>query len=209
MSTRPERVSQLELPRGFKGRLSLMLTNTMHGTIHRDAAEALAVQPDDDVLDVGCGAGAFLKKYASQAHSVAGLDHSPLAIEMAVRKNRSRVEAGTAEFEEGEASRLPWGEGRFSAVVTMGSFVAFPEPLASIKEMHRVLRPGGRVVILLEWNAEDGLNHSKDAQKYGVKMWTEAEMRAMMKEAGFSDITVDYTKAGGMPKIMILQGVKA
>lgn len=208
MGTQPRRVPQPLLPRGFKGRITIILTNIMHGSIHRIAAEALALQPDDEVLDVGCGGGAFLKKYASHVHSVAGVDYSPLAIGMAISKNRGRVEEGTAEFVEGDAAQLPLAEGRFSAVVTMGSFVAFPEPLTSIKEMHRVLRPGGRAVITLEWNAEDGLNHSKEVEKHGMSMRTEVEMREMMEEARFSDISIDYAKAASMPKIMIVRGIK-
>jgi len=67
----------------------------------------------------------------------------------------------------------------------MGSFIGFPKPLESLKEMYRVLRPGGRAVVSIEFDAEDGKDRSKEIKKYGMWVWTEDEVRAMMKEAGY------------------------
>ena len=90
----------------------------------------------------------------------------------------------------------------------MGSFIGFPKPLESLKEMYRVLRPGGRAVVSIEFNAEDGKDHSKEIKKYGMWVWTEDEVRAMMKEAGFSGISITYEKRPEMPKMMFAYGVK-
>jgi len=90
----------------------------------------------------------------------------------------------------------------------MGSFPFFPKPLESLKEMYRVLRPGGRAAIGLARNAEDGLDHTKYAEKYAMRMYTEDEVRAMMKETGFSDISITYAKGFMMPKMMIARAVK-
>ena len=90
----------------------------------------------------------------------------------------------------------------------MGSFVGFPKPLESLKEIWRVLRPGGRAVISIEWNAEDGLDHSKKIDKYGMNIWTADEIQGWMKEAGFSDVSIKYAKGMGMPKMILACGVK-
>ena len=90
----------------------------------------------------------------------------------------------------------------------MGSFIAFPKPLESLKEMRRVLRPGERLVVSIEWNAEDGLDHAKKVKQWGMGLWTEDDIRAMMKEAGFSGISITYAKGFMMPKMMIARGVK-
>lgn len=208
MAERERKPAQFILPRGLVGKLVLMGMNFGHKSIYSNVAKVLKPQPGDDLLEVGCGNGYFLKKYASHVHSVAGLDLSELAIEMARKKHRDRIRTGIAQFVRGEASQLPWEDNRFSAVTSMGSFIMFPKPLESLKEMYRVLRPGGRVVVGIEWNAEDGLDHTKEIKEYGMSLWTEDEVRAMMKEAGFSEISITYAKGLKMPKLMIASAVK-
>jgi len=168
----------------------------------------LNLQPEDDLAEVACGGGHFLKKYASHVRSIAGLDLSDVQVKMANRKLRSRIAAGTAEITLGDASQLPWEDNRFSVVTTMGSIMGFSKPLESLKEMHRVLRSGGRTVVSIENNAEDGKDYSKYAEKWGMWVWTEEEVLTIMKEAGFSEISVIYEKGLGMPRMMIVRGLK-
>lgn len=208
MDIQHKRVPQPLLPRGFAGKVTLRIMNIMHRSIYKNAAKVLELRPDDDLLEIGCGNGYFLRKYASHVHSVAGLDLSETSIEMARNKHRNRIKAGTAEFVHGEASQLPWEHDRFSVVTSMGSFISFPGPVESLKEMHRVLRPGGRAIISIEWNAEDGLDHTKEVRQYGMKIWTEDEVRVMMTEAGFTLISFDYTKGLKMPRMMFASGMK-
>ncbi len=202
------KVPQPMLPRGVVGRITLMMMNLGHRSIYSNAARALELKADDDLLEVGCGNGYFLKKYASHVHSVAGLDLSETSIEMAKKKHKDRVRSETAAFVQGDASQLPWEDDKFSVVTSMGSFTGFPRPLESLKEMHRVLRPGGRAVVSIEWNAEDGLDHTKEVRDYGMWIWTEEEVRTMMKEGGFSDISITYGKGLKMPKLMVASAVK-
>ena len=92
MGYEDKKVPQIMLPRGCAGKLTLRMMNLMHGSIYKNTAEVLRLQADDDVLDIACGNGHFLKKYASHARSVAGLDLSQLCV----------AEAGTST---GGASR--------------------------------------------------------------------------------------------------------
>lgn len=208
MTEQKKKVPQFILPRGLAGRVTFIFMNRGHKTIYENVAKALELRPEDDLVEVACGNGYFLKKYASHVHSVAGLDLSELSVKLATKRNRERVAAGTAAFVQGDASKLPWEDNRFSAATAMASFPAFSEPLNSLKEMYRVLRPGGRAVISLEWNAEDGKDHSKEIEKYGYQIWTEDEVKTMLKEAGFSDISITYVKGLMMPKMMVARGIK-
>ena len=208
MNAKDRELTQAGLPRGFIGWIAAWLMPLPHGLIYRRISKVLNLQSEDDLAEVACGGGHFLKKYASHVHSVAGLDLSDIQVKMAKRKLRRRIAGGTAETVQGDASQLPWEDDRFSVATAMGSLVGFPKPLESLKEMYRVLRPGGRAVVSIEFNAEDGKDHSKEIEKYKMWVWTENEVRAMMKEAGFSEVTITYDRGPGMPKMMFAREVK-
>jgi len=207
MDTEREK-TQFEFPRGLAGRVTLMFMNRGHKSIYESVAKTLELRAEDNLLEIACGNGHFIKNYASHVHSVAGLDLSELCIKLATKKNKERIIAGSAEFVQGEATQLPWEDNKFSVAASMASFMMFPKPVESLKEMYRVLRAGGRVVVCIEWNAEDGKDHSKDIKKYGMQLWTENDVRNMLKDAGFSDIAITYAKGLMMPKMMIARGLK-
>ena len=202
--------SQAMHPRGLWGRVEFIFMNSRwgHRSIYEHVARVLDLRPDDDLLEVACGNGYFLKTYAPHVRSVAGLDLAPLSVELAAKNNAERVAAGTAEFVLGDAADLPWGDGTFSATTSMGSFIGFPKPLEALKEMHRVLRPGGRAVVGIEWNAEDGKDHSREARQYGFHIWTEEQVRTMFRKAGFSDVSITYGKGIDMPRMMAARAAK-
>ena len=208
MNVEKRELPQPFLPRGLVGRITAWGMEKAHGSIYKNVAEVLHLEPEDDLVEVACGTGHFLKKYASHVHSVAGLDLSELMVKLATRKHRDRIKAGTAEFVHGEASQLPWQDNKFSVATTMGSIIVFPKPLEALKEMYRVLRPGGRVVVSIEENAENGKDHSKNGEKYGMWVWTEDDVRTMLKQAGFLEISISYAKGFMLPKMMIASAVK-
>ncbi len=208
MNNQKEKLSQPGLPRGFVGWIVAWIMPLPHSIIYKRVSKVLNLQPEDDIIDIACGGGHFLKRYASHVHSVAGLDLSNIQVKMAKRKLRKRIAEGTAEIMQGDASQLPWNDNRFSVATTMGSLIGFPKPLESLKEIYRVLRPGGRTVISIEYNTEDGKDHSKEIKKYGMHVWTEDQVRTMMKEAGFSEISFTYDKGPGMSHMMFVCGMK-
>ena len=208
MNAQGKKVSQPGLPRGFVGWIVARMMPLAHNSIYKRAARALNLQPEDDLVEVACGSGRFLKVFASHIHNVAGIDLSEVQVRMAKRRLRDRIAAGTAEILRGNASRLPWDDNSFSVATTMGSIIGFPDPLASLKEMYRVLHPGGKAVVSIELNAEDGKDHSKEVERFGMWLWTGDEVRGLMEEAGFSEIAITYDRGFGMPKMILAHGVK-
>ena len=208
MNISEKKLPQPMLPRGLAGRIIAWMMPLGHNSIYKRVSKVLNLQSKDDLAEIACGGGHFLKKYASHVRTVAGLDLSNVQVKMASRKLKSRIAAGTAEIISGDASQLPWEDNRFSAVTTMGSIMGFPKPLESLKEMCRVIRSGGRAVVSIENNAEDGKDYSKYVEKWGMWIWTEDEILTMMNEAGFSEISLTYEKGLGMPKMIIAHGMK-
>jgi SAM-dependent methyltransferase len=118
----------------------------------REAAERtlalLALEPGQAVLDVGCGNGAFLSllgRVVGPHGRVVGLDPAPAFVAEA----RARVAAegldGCASVVEGNAYQLPFDDGSFDAARCERVLMHLDDPIAALREMRRVVRPGGRV----------------------------------------------------------------
>jgi ubiquinone/menaquinone biosynthesis C-methylase UbiE len=203
-----DKLPQFMLPRGLAGRVLARMMPLGHNAIYKRVSKVLNLQPEDELAEVACGGGHFLKKYASGVRHVSGLDLSDVQVKLARRNLRDRIKTGTADIVMGDASKLPWEDNRYSVATAMGSIMGFPDPLESLKEMHRVLRPGGRAVISIEYNAEDGKDYSNYINKWGMWLWTEEDVIKMMKEAGFTEVTISYDQGMGMPKMMFARGIK-
>ncbi len=192
-------MSQARKPTGFVGRFLARSMAWGHRSFYKNAAKALDLQHDDKLLEIGFGSGLFIKKYASHVSRIAGLDYSEDMTKLASSINKSLIESGKAEFKQGDASALPWGENEFSAVVGIETFFFWPEPEASLKEVFRVLSPGGRLVLEMAYNKDDGRDHTKDLKKYNFTLYSGEEMKTLLKQSGFSDVYVDYYKSMWFP----------
>jgi SAM-dependent methyltransferase len=110
-------------------------------------AKGLDLQPEDEVLDVACGSGVFLARHARHVRRIAGLDRSQAMIDQARRENAQRVADGSAEFVVGDVTALPWEDDTFTVVTSNDVNCYEAKAPAAVKEMYRVLKPGGRAVI--------------------------------------------------------------
>ncbi len=171
-----------------------------HGPTCRLIAAHLDLQPEDDLLDVACGAGNFLARHATHVHRVTGLDISGIRAAMARKRLADRIAAGTAQIVAGDAGALPWPDGTFSAVTCMASLEEFTAPQAALNEMRRVLRPGGRVALTM--GAKVGPAAVRKWDRLGWSVWTEADVRRMMSEAGFARVSISYGRWSGNSRLL-------
>jgi len=114
----------------------------------KDARRLAAVRPGGgDVLEVAPGPGFLAIDLArDQRFAVTGLDISKTFVELA---RQNAFEAGVAvDFQQGNASEMPFAAGRFDLLICRAAFKNFSEPILAIREMYRVLRPGGTGVII-------------------------------------------------------------
>jgi SAM-dependent methyltransferase len=154
----------------------------LNAGVYGAVAEMLDLQPDDELLDVGCGPGAFLATRARHARRVVGLDASPIMLRAAKRRLADRLAAGTAQLVLGSSEKLPFGDGEFSAVTVI-------EAPADPVEVFRVLRPGGRFVLV---DPMPRKTSSEPTVSWGLRRRGEADYRRMAEDAGFTDIAFRY-----------------
>ncbi|MBH8563283.1 class I SAM-dependent methyltransferase [Nostoc sp. CENA67] len=107
------------------------------------------ISSTDIVLDVACGTGEFerllLAEYSSQ--QIVGVDISDKMLAIAQKKCSAYPQVS---FETASASSLPFDSNSFDVIVSANSFHHFNHPLTALKEMRRVLKPDGKVIIL-DW----------------------------------------------------------
>ena len=111
----------------------------------RQAARATGLAPSGSALDVACGSGkltAELVKTSGPKGRVVGLDFSPQMLEIARRDHPG------IEFLEGDALELPFGDGSFDVSTIAFGLRNLADPVRGLREMQRVVKPGGRSVIL-------------------------------------------------------------
>ncbi len=104
-------------------------------------------QATDEMLDTACGGGLVACAFAPHVRHVTGIDLTPA---MLARARSFAAEKGLANtsWREGDARALPWPDASFDIVATRFSFHHFQDPAGALREMARVCRPGGRVVVV-------------------------------------------------------------
>jgi ubiquinone/menaquinone biosynthesis C-methylase UbiE len=99
-----------------------------------------------DTLDAGCGTGFLSFELAARGHRVTGVDFAPAMLAQARRKAAERTVS--IHFEEADAEHLPFPPGSFDLAISRHVLWTLPHPEAAIDEWIRVLRPGGRLVVV-------------------------------------------------------------
>src|SRR5919201_599598 len=112
------------------------------------ALEHTGLEPGSRVLDVGCGAGAFLRLVADRSGVPHGLDASEALIAFA------RIRLPDADLRVGEMEDLPWADNTFDLVTGFNSFFFANDMVAALREAGRVAKPGAAVVIQV-WGAHE------------------------------------------------------
>lgn len=117
----------------------------------RYAVKAAAVAPGERVLDVACGTGDLTQALAaSPAGEVIGLDFTREMLDIARRKQQARPENQSAKIRyiEGDAQHLPFDDAVFGVVTIAFGIRNVTEPRRALAEFYRVLKPGGRLIVL-------------------------------------------------------------
>jgi SAM-dependent methyltransferase len=154
---------QLSHPAGILGVVIRQLMNRTNARLNAFALNMLDASPGDRVLEVGFGGGLLLPQLIERASFVCGLDRSAQAVGAANARFAQAVRDGHAEFHEGAIESLPFADHSFNKAITINTVYFWKSLEAGFAELHRVLSPGGRIVIgFLPKEFMDRMNMPKD-----------------------------------------------
>jgi arsenite methyltransferase len=158
---------------------------------------ALSLKPGEDVLDVGSGPGFLaceMSKEVGPGGSVTGVDPSPSMLAIA-RARPGAAGSAPAEFSAGEATALPCAGDSFDAVTATQVYEYVENVPAALAEAWRVLRPGGRLLVLdTDWDSIVWRSSDNDRMRRVLAAWDRhladpylpRRLTGLLEEAGFS-----------------------
>ena len=149
--------------------------------------------PDDTVLDVACGPGLLVCAFARVVRHATGIDLTPAMLDQA-RKAQQEQGLANVTWDQGDVTRMPYPDAHFSIVSCRFVFHHLQDPLLVLREMARVCKPGGRVVVADMSPAPDkadALNAEERLRDPShVRAMPEEELRGLFTQAGLPDPTV-------------------
>ena len=141
---------QWRKPTGWLGRLLVRAMNINHSKLTDWGLSHVSIGKHDTILDVGCGGGSTVHKLARIAAEgkVYGIDFSEESVTVSRRTNKQLIKMGRVEIRHGSVSCLPFSDAMFDLVTAVNTHNYWPDLVADMQEVLRVLKPGGKHMII-------------------------------------------------------------
>jgi len=187
---------QVRKPSGPFGKRIVRGMNLGHAAMTDWGLQQVTIAKNATVLDVGCGGGRTIQRLAALAPdgNVAGIDYSAASVAVSRATNGREIERGRVRIEQGSVAALPFPDGTFDIVTAVETHYYWPDLPANVREILRVLKPGGEFVLIAETYRGGPLRFL-----YGIIMpllraafLTDAEHRELLSQAGFADVTTKH-----------------
>lgn len=159
--------------------------NRANASLNGAALGQLDLRPDDRVLEVGFGGGDMIARMARvvTTGTIHGLDYSRDVVALAESRFRAQVASGKMAFVCADVAAMPYPEGRFTKACTMNTIYFWPDPVAALKELRRVLVDDGILVLGFRLGASLGRHSFARYQNH----YEIGDVRRMMEASGFRD----------------------
>jgi ubiquinone/menaquinone biosynthesis C-methylase UbiE len=185
--------SNLRQPKGFFGRLVGFLMNKSNDFMNRFTINILKPQKGDHILEIGFGNGKYIKEIArvTQNGFVAGVDFSETMVSQARTRNKVLIDQGIVDIKLGEVNNIPFGNNAFDKVFTVNTIYFWPNPETDLKEICRVLKPDGMLIISFrskEKMAKLGFT------KNGFRLFESKEVVRLVLNAGFKEVSLESSE---------------
>ena len=166
-------------PQGEDGATMLKRMNESHSPVTCWALEHWQIAPEEELLDIGCGGGATLKRMGEKITTghLTGVDYSPVSVKTSLKTNRQDVESGKMKVLEGSVEALPFADDGFDKIITVESFYFW--------------------LLVADTYNKEGLDPKtlENICRFHLFTPTAEEFRKLFEKAGFTDIQI-HVKEG-------------
>ncbi|QIS13614.1 class I SAM-dependent methyltransferase [Nocardia arthritidis] len=159
-----------------------------HHDIFRTTLRALALTPEDNLVEIGCGGGTFIHWALESGCRATAVDHSADMVALTERNNADAVRTGRLEVVNATAEALPLPDATYTAAALMNVLFYLDAPRA-LTELHRILAPGGRLVLhTVAPNPPSKIAPPPVARRMHLR--TDDELHTLLTDAGFTDVRI-------------------
>jgi ubiquinone/menaquinone biosynthesis C-methylase UbiE len=193
---------QCRRPSGWLGRRIARAMNIGHAALTKWGLGHVEVQSGWRILDIGCGGGQTMRTLAELASAgrVSGVDYSPTSVETSRAVNAGLIQSGRADVQQASVSKLPFDDASFDLVTAVETHYYWPDLAQDLREVRRVLKPGGRFLLIAETykgRSMDWIFRPVMRILLQSTYLSLDEHREAFIEAGFTDVEIDAIPARG------------
>ena len=170
--------------------------NLSHSKLTDWGLAHISIENHDTILDVGCGGGRTVGKLAAIAKQgkVYGVDYSEESVAVTKKTNARWIDLGRVEVRRGSVSQLPFPDNTFDLATAVETHFWWPNLPGDMREIFRVLKLGGKLIIIAEVYKGANTMAFRIAEKYAVRtgmtLLSVNEHRELFTNAGYSDVQV-------------------
>lgn len=185
-------------PQGFWGKMMIKSMNKGHSELTDWALVHLEIKRNYNALDIGCGGGKTVSKLCKRIGNgkVFGIDYSELCVEKSKKLNKNNIMCGKASILQSSVSSLPFEDNKFDVITAVETYYFWPDKLNDLKEVYRVLKSGGKLLLVFEMVKSEEEPHKWDnvEKSLGIEAVSKDGIADILLHAGYQNIRT-YSKS--------------
>lgn len=189
--------SNARKPVGFLGKIMVSgMNGGGHAAMANWALKQVVISDNDHVLDIGCGGGGNIARMLKLAHNgkVDGIDFSSVSVEKSKKVNAKAIGEGRCEVNEGNVTNLPFEAESFDVVTAFETIYFWPDIEHCFNEVKRVLKTGGKFVIVNESDGTGTMDTKWESLIEGMHTYKPDEVELHLTNTGFKNVRVQINE---------------
>ena len=192
---------QVRKPDRWFGWIFARLMNRSHGALTDWGLQHVSISPQSHILDIGCGGGRTIEKLSAIASAgrVYGIDYAPGSVAVSTQHNSRLIADGRVVIQRASVSQLPFPDRSFDLITAIETQYYWPDLPHDMREILRVLKPSGRLIIIAEMYKDGNYDWLKwpVMRLLGSSHLSVSDQRNLFTSTGYSNIEIFEEKNKG------------